>query len=257
MLGSLDVGGCALGIVADSLLRSATSKKWRRALMDKRLTLISPFQPEAGFNVGNAMARNKYIYCLADSSLVVHSGKKGGTINGAEENLKNGWVPLWVKPTDDTDAANSSLVAKGGQWCAGNAVNLKILPLIETVVAPPVGSQDAQTDMFSDHVKDQTEVGQNGVHEVATSPENTDGSEDRTSPTSLESNKPEFQTVDFYQAFINEISNLSQDDVKTDELVDRLELHKGQVNAWLKRACDEGLLKKLSKPVRYRVTDKM
>lgn len=256
MLGSLDVGGFALGIVADSLLRSATSKKWRRALMDKRLALVSPFQPEAGFNVGNAMARNKYIYCLADSSLVVHSGKKGGTINGAEENLKNGWVPLWVKPTDDTDAANSNLVEKGGLWCEGNAVNLKVLPLIETAVVPSVGSQDTQADMFADHIKDQTEVGQNGVAEIATSPENTNISEDRIFPTSLESSKPEFQIVDFYRAFINEISNLSQDDVKTDELVEKFNLHKSQVNAWLKRACDEGELKKVSKPVRYRITDK-
>lgn len=257
MLGSLDVGGCALGIVADSLLRSATSKKWRRALMDKRLALISPFQPEAGFNVGNAMARNKYIYCLADCSLVVHSGNKGGTINGAEENLKNGWVPLWVKPTRDKDAANSNLVAKGGQWCPENADNLKVLPLIEAKVTPPVGSQDAQADMFSDHNKDHSEVKQNGVHEVATFPANTDDSENQTSSTSLRNYKPEFHTLDFYKAFINEISNLSQDDVRADELVDEFELHKSQVNAWLKRACDEGLLKKLSRPVRYQATNKM
>jgi predicted Rossmann fold nucleotide-binding protein DprA/Smf involved in DNA uptake len=61
MLGAINAGGSAIGIVADSLLRAATSKKWRNALMDGRLVLLSPFYPEAGFSVGNAMARNKYI----------------------------------------------------------------------------------------------------------------------------------------------------------------------------------------------------
>ncbi len=98
--------------MADSLLKAATSSKWRRGLMDGHAVLVSPFYPEAGFNAGNAMARNKYIYCLADSALVIHSGKKGGTLSGAEENLKKSWLPLWVKQTKDKDAANAELVAK-------------------------------------------------------------------------------------------------------------------------------------------------
>lgn len=42
--------------------------------MAMNLVLMSPFNPEAGFDVGNAMARNKYVYCLADAAVVVHSG---------------------------------------------------------------------------------------------------------------------------------------------------------------------------------------
>ena len=38
--------------------------------MDNNLVLISPFYPDAGFNVGNAMQRNKYIYCLSDAAMV-------------------------------------------------------------------------------------------------------------------------------------------------------------------------------------------
>ena len=110
MLGAVNHGGSVIGVMADSLLKAATSSKWRKGLMENRAVLISPFYPEAGFNAGNAMARNKYIYCLSDSSLVIHSGRKGGTLNGAEENLKNFWclfaskqliatqlTPIWSK----------------------------------------------------------------------------------------------------------------------------------------------------------------
>jgi hypothetical protein len=65
--------------------------------MMKNLVLVSPFNPEAGFDVGNAMARNKYIYCLSDAAIVVATSKgSGGTWSGATENLKRNWAPLWV-----------------------------------------------------------------------------------------------------------------------------------------------------------------
>lgn len=77
MLGAMRQGGVIIGVVADNLLKAATSSKWRKGLMEGHAVLVSPFYPEAGFSTGNAMARNKYIYCLADSALVIHSGKKG------------------------------------------------------------------------------------------------------------------------------------------------------------------------------------
>ena len=47
------------------------------------------------------MARNRYIYCLADTAIVISStADKGGTWTGAIENLKAAWVPLWVKKTE-------------------------------------------------------------------------------------------------------------------------------------------------------------
>ncbi|RND27384.1 DNA-processing protein DprA, partial [Vibrio cholerae] len=92
MQGAMLRGGSVIGVMSDSLLKAATSAKWRKGLLENNVVLVSPFYPEAGFNAGNAMARNKYIYCMASSSLVIHSGKNGGTLNGAEENLKKGWV---------------------------------------------------------------------------------------------------------------------------------------------------------------------
>jgi len=96
MLSALSAGGYCIGVLADSLFRSSASKAYREYIANQTLVLVSPFYPEAGFNVGNAMARNKYIYILSKAVVVVKSdANKGGTWNGAKENLKKGWsVPL-------------------------------------------------------------------------------------------------------------------------------------------------------------------
>ena len=128
MLGALDQEGTAVGVLADSLLRAATSAKYRQDLLSKNLVLVSPFNPEAGFNVGNAMARNKYIYCLADAGIVVTTSKEsGGTWSGAIENLKHGWVPLWVREDGDPESGNAALVGRGARWLPGGEIEVGTL----------------------------------------------------------------------------------------------------------------------------------
>ncbi|SFX29147.1 DNA-processing protein DprA [Marinospirillum alkaliphilum] len=229
MLGAVRQGGVVIGVMADSLLKAATSSKWRKGLMDGHAVLVSPFYPEAGFSAGNAMARNKYIYCLADSSLVIHSGKKGGTLNGAEENLKQSWVPLWVKQTTDKDAANADLVAKGGRWLDADMQAFKIADLIDNEsslanqVKEPIGdlfSLPAQPELFA---------------ETDSNPE-------------IES-----ELVDFYQLFTAELQRLAEKPVTFDALLEITQLHKSQLTEWLKRAVDDGVVKKLNRPVSYQI----
>ncbi len=150
MLGAIRQGGIVIGVMADSLLKAATSAKWRKGLMNNHVVLVSPFYPEAGFYAGNAMARNKYIYCLADSALVIHSGRKGGTISGAEENLKKGWVPLWVNPTTDIDSANADLVSKGGHWLPSDSNDLSIENLLKNNDRSPMQLKAEPQDLFSE-----------------------------------------------------------------------------------------------------------
>jgi predicted Rossmann fold nucleotide-binding protein DprA/Smf involved in DNA uptake len=99
MLGALENDGTCIGILADKLLQRSTSKTYRQHLVRKNLVLLSPFHPEARFNVGNAMGRNKYIYAKSDATCVIHSGRKGGTWTGAIENLNSKFTPLYVKKT--------------------------------------------------------------------------------------------------------------------------------------------------------------
>ena len=129
MLGALDAEGTVIGVMADSLLRAATSRKYREYLIKQSLALISPYYPEAGFNAGNAMSRNKYIYCLSDAGVVVQSDTKGGTWNGALENLKHQWAPLWVREANNSDSGNAQIIRKGGRPLTGDLSRLDISTL--------------------------------------------------------------------------------------------------------------------------------
>lgn len=259
MLGAMRQGGAVIGVMADSLLKAATSAKWRKGLMDNHAVLVSPFYPEAGFYAGNAMARNKYIYCLADCALVIHAGKKGGTLSGAEENLKKAWVPLWIKQTTDKDSANADLVAKGGHWLeAGTnstiinnmmknneklSKSLKIEPLdlFSTPAQPEV--------LIEPETKLSTEVYKSSVIEEQT---------DNPTPTIeiAEVEESTINRVDFYQLFVNEIKRLAKLPTTVDEILKCTGLHKSQLNDWLKRAEEDGVVNKLTHPVRYQVQEK-
>jgi predicted Rossmann fold nucleotide-binding protein DprA/Smf involved in DNA uptake len=99
MRGALEGGGRAVGMLADSLERAALDREYRSPLMEGQLILVSPYDPMAGFNVGNAMQRNKLIYALADAALVISSDyQKGATWAGAVEQLTNlRLVPVFVR----------------------------------------------------------------------------------------------------------------------------------------------------------------
>ena len=265
MLGAMKQGGVVIGVMADSLLKAATSSKWRKGLMDGHAVLVSPFYPEAGFSAGNAMARNKYIYCLADTSLVIHSGKKGGTLNGAEENLKKVWVPLWVKHTTDKDAANADLVAKGGRWLDADAQTLTIADLMRVEGGRANQVKEEQVDLFSSmptqpELFAESKFTLDTETEIETEPKVAIIEETvvKTTPseTVVEINDHLSSSVDFYQLFITELQRLASTPIAVDDLVGLTGLHKLQLNDWLKRAESDGVVKKLNRPVRYQVQEK-
>ncbi len=239
MLGAIQAGGHVIGIMADSLLKAATSVKWRQGLMDGHVVLVSPFYPEAGFNAGNAMARNKYIYCLADTSVVVHSGTKGGTLNGAEENLKNAWVSLWVKPTQDQSSANEMLVTKGGRWCEADVSHLDISHLLLEPLETKA-CDTAQADLFSSEQTD------GDFNNIQTENHKTNGAQVPAENAVLKTS-----SANFYRLFIRELSQLAAAPVDADELPEKMGLHQSQVSSWLEQALDDGYVQKLNRPVRY------
>jgi len=115
MRGALQEGGNVSGVLADSLERVALVRENREVLMDGRLVLVSPYDPAAGFHVGQAMQRNKLIYALADAALVVSSDcGKGGTWTGAVEQLeKLKFVPVYVRSGAETGKGLEALRGKG------------------------------------------------------------------------------------------------------------------------------------------------
>ena len=244
--------------MANDLLRAASLAKFRQHLLNGNLALISPFYPEAGFHPGNAMQRNKYIYCLADAAVAVHSGTSGGTWTGVLENLKKAWVPMWIKPTDDPDAGNDQLVRQGGMYLAESLDTLELQSLRAPVAAAkPAEAEVTQPSLLSLQIEQQAP--DSGVQQPEVEPE----SDSPASPVgeAASSEKPalsEPQTTattepDFYEIFLTRLARWCADEeLDADQLLQLSGLHKSQLIEWLKRATQEQRVKKLAKPVRYR-----
>ncbi len=249
MLGALEQDGAVVGVLADSLLRTATSAKYRRGLMAKNLVLISPFNPEAGFDVGNAMARNKYIYCLADAGVVVATSKdKGGTWHGATENLKHGWVPLWVKQHPAPTSGNAALVGRGGQWLPEGA--LAVTRLITPTKTDPV---EPVTATLFDHISPLNSNEQNGQmhssNEVV-----ADIKPALVMSISKQQVDIDAERLSFYEFFLLKLGAVTVTAPATlDVLQEQMGIGKSQLNEWLVRAVNEERVIKLNKPVRYQI----
>lgn len=91
MLAGIVDKGTVVGVLADSLFKESGKKPYRDAIREGRMSLMSEVHPEARFEVGNAMARNRLAYACADAALVIECAPNhGGTWAGALEALKEG-----------------------------------------------------------------------------------------------------------------------------------------------------------------------
>jgi predicted Rossmann fold nucleotide-binding protein DprA/Smf involved in DNA uptake len=116
MRAALDAGGLVTAVLPEGLGKPSVASRYREAVVDNRLLLLSPFYPDAGFTVGSAMGRNKVLYGLAETAVVVRAdARSGGTWAGAEEELKRETrIPLFVR-TDPDAEGNRALVALGAR----------------------------------------------------------------------------------------------------------------------------------------------
>lgn len=249
MQGAGEAEGSVIGVLAADLLRASVNRQNRLGIQSGRLVLVSPFNPEAGFNAGNAMARNRYIYALADYALVVDSADgEGGTWAGAVENLRHGWTPLYVR-TPGEKQGNAALIAKGGLgFTYSPAERESLRAYIEadgqvddaTLFKPepqapdlPVTAPVAPATVVSESEK-VTETGR--IDQAAKT------ASDQIAPASL----------DMFQAFLERMPVLLKDAAKTDEEIRiALGLEKGQTKAWLAAAVERGHLEKRKRPVAY------
>lgn len=110
---ALSLGSCAAAFLSDSLLKRLKDSHTVQAIQQGRLLLLSAVKPDAGFNTGIAMARNKYIYAQANGAIIVKSDlNKGGTWSGAVENLRHGWCPTFCWNRSEY-SGNAALIQKG------------------------------------------------------------------------------------------------------------------------------------------------
>ncbi len=110
---ALENGGNCIGVMSDSLAKKIREREARQYIFEERLLLLTPFHPNTPFQIANAMSRNKVIYALADYAVVVASDfEAGGTWAGATENLRKGYVPLFVRSDNDAPKGNLALLDK-------------------------------------------------------------------------------------------------------------------------------------------------
>ncbi|MBG6236296.1 putative Rossmann fold nucleotide-binding protein DprA/Smf involved in DNA uptake [Pedobacter sp. CAN_A7] len=219
MLGALDAGGSSVGILADSLIKKSASSQYRKHIVSGKLVLMSPYNPEAGFNAGNAMSRNKLIYSMSDFSIVVKSDIKGGTWEGAKENLKNDWVPLWV--FDSEEKGNREILKLGA----------KLLVDVSGISAESLknpAKDSNQGTLFEKEPKPSMKGHKHAVNkEIGTS---------STSECDLSKENNEHGT-EFYELFLTQWRHLFKSGpVSKEMLCTRLGLTISQVEIWLEKA---------------------
>lgn len=150
--GALMSKGTAISVLSDSLIQVAQSPAARPSIAAGKLLLLTPFAPDAGFTVGNAMARNKLIYCLAEAAVVVASEfDKGGTFAGAREALKSNWIPVGIVPSEAEGSGSAALVDQGGIALAGKPrVDLKRL---QSRQVPPATMDESLPGLIEEFVR--------------------------------------------------------------------------------------------------------
>lgn len=262
MKGALDNGGKVCGVLADGLEKACMSRENRDALMKGDLVLISPYDPNAGFNVGNAMQRNKLIYAFSDAALVVSSDfNKGGTWAGAVEQLdKLNFVPVFTRSSGELSPGLEALSRKGAcPWPDpqdADGLNA-LLSASGFGQKPPL-----QASLFSDDepqpkalaVSDNASFKDHAIspltesHDIVTS-----------SPTASQVAENNARSDDSpAQALFAVVRTMIVDSLKRSnhpisetEIANMLAVSLPQAKSWLEQLVKEDTLEKLSRPVRY------
>jgi DNA processing protein len=270
MRGALEAGGKVCGVLADNLEKTAMNREHRNFLLDGQLVLMSAYDPRAGFNVGNAMQRNKLIYALAEAALVISSDlNKGGTWSGAKEQLdKFQFVPVYIRSSGEKSEGLDALQKKGAlPWpnpqdanSFAEVFNSQILTAVApqqvglsmfdesvtteaTTLIPAVSNPHAPIEKLSDsHLT--AESSEDLPKLISDSKELTNDWEE---PTNQEPSPSEvlFSTVKVA------IQQILKEPMKDAEVAAALDVTNAQGKAWLQRLEKDGVVEKLSRPVRY------
>ncbi len=233
MHGAFEEGGTVIGVMADSLLRAAVSGKYREGIRSGQLVLISTYNPEAGFNVGNAMGRNKYIYALADFAVVVSSDyQEGGTWAGADEELRRkSGRPVFIRTGPNVPKGNTELLRIGGIPLPAEAMSANLNKALQSASAPaetaPVMSESVEQAQSKNEIPPPTYM----------EPSTTSSEERmvvRETPASL--------LASVYDTVKPLIVNALDKPRKVDELVIILKVRKAQLQDWLKHMVKDGVV---------------
>ena len=285
MHGALGAGGRVAGVLADGLEKAAMLREHREALMGGRLVLISPYDPVARFQVGHAMQRNKLIYALSDAALVVNSDYgRGGTWTGAVEQLdKLKLVPVHVRangvrgkgleglrergakpwPEPKTPEALGKLLDEAADESYG-APGQRVLSIdVREESIPSEGDEQAETTAPTSTPKPCAVANSTPADELfAKVRELIERMDEPRTETNV---AEELQLISkkqadawlacFAEGKIRELFKGAGVCKTEAEISEDLQVSVKPIRACLKRLVEEGVLDKLSRPVRYRSSD--
>ena len=208
---AIDEGGYVVSFIGDSLSKKIRNKDVIQNILNKRILLFSDVNPDTGFSVGRAMNRNKFIYAAAHGAFVVSSDfGKGATWTGAVENINNSWTKLFVWSGCEKKG-NKELIIKG-------AIPYVISEqtILDTINLSPQKDIEAyrQIDMF------------------------TPGKDEITE------NIKEDNIIDLYDVVKESLVQSIVGEMDANDIAQKCNIQKGQMNIWLKRLVAEGKIKR-------------
>ena len=208
---AIDEGGYVVSFIGDSLSKKIRNKDVIQNILNKRILLFSDVNPDTGFSVGRAMNRNKFIYAAAHGAFVVSSDfGKGGTWTGAVENINNSWTKLFVWSGCEKKG-NKELISKG-------AIPYVISEqtILDTINLSPQKDIEVcrQIDMFTKEKDEITE------------------------------NIKEDNIIDLYDVVKESLVQSIVGEMDANDIAQKCNIQKGQMNIWLKRLVAEGKIKK-------------
>lgn len=217
--GALEQGGQAVAVLADSLQDSLRRKELRNAVLSGRLTLISASSPSARFTVAGAMGRNRVIYALSSAAVIVSAAlETGGTWAGAIENLRAGWVPLFVRDGQGVPDGNRELIKRGARPVRSEDLESSV----ETMFDAPPFAQQAPL------------VGE--------------------SSASYDEPGEPFD-ADLFRSVWPRLAAFLAAPRTEAEVAESLHMETAQTKAWLHRAVEEGLVRESGNPIRFERID--
>lgn len=244
MRGALQAGGKVAGVMANGLEQASMNRDNRERLLEGQLVLVSPYDPGAGFNVGNAMQRNKLIYAFSNAALVVNSDvNKGGTWAGATEQLnKLHFVPVYVRSTGETAKGLDALRKKGAMpWPNPKSPDDLVDALHRMPTSSSQGPAQEALPLPSSPSK-AVEAAQDEQPWRAAVQENSTPRGDAVQGSPAE---------DLFCKVRELLLQFLAHPKREAEVASALEVTSSQARAWLKRLTEEGMVERSPKPVSY------
>ena len=205
---ALKRSGQAMIVLSDRLEKTVSAKRYRDALNEGLLTMVTPFSPNVGFSVANAIRVNRYQYALSDVAVVVETRRKGGIWSGADENRNEGWVPAFVRSEQTMSPGNLALL------------HLGLAPLTQQ----DIENVESLSDFFISHALTHKKMKAGSAA----------GVDKRRAPLSL------------YSLFLAEFRTITVSTPQSEpEIMKHFGIERVQARTWLERAEREGQAEKI------------